>query len=527
MRELREYPDVSILIYDQTCAAEKRRRRKRNAYPDPARRVVINERVCEGCGDCSKQSHCLSVEPLETEFGRKRTINQSSCNKDFSCLKGFCPSFVTVEGGKLRKPKAPVQQGRIDEGLTLPPASTLDSAYGVFIAGMGGTGVVTIGQLLGMAAHIEGKGCSVLDMAGLAQKGGAVYSHVLLAPTADDLLNTRVAMGEAHLILVGDLVVGTSQEAMARIRRDRTHILVNSDVAPTAAFVNNPNWRLPLADLQSELQAAAGPGNVETIDAAELAVGLLGDAIYANALMLGYTYQKGWLPLGQAALERAIELNGQQVANNLAAFAWGRRAAANLPEVQALIGSASVVEMKRPAASELAALVSVRTAFLTQYQNARYAAQYKALIDKVAQAERTLTGTTRLATVVARYYFKLMAYKDEYEVARLYTDGEFLNKIHEQFEGDWKLKFYLAPPLLAKRDAQGHLIKRAFGPSVLKAFAVLARLRFLRAIWTLPWRWRAYPKRYADTAISKKQAWPKQRSSEQRYCSSLAPPSSR
>jgi indolepyruvate ferredoxin oxidoreductase len=480
MRELREYPDVSILIYDQTCASEKRRRRKRNAYPDPARRVVINERVCEGCGDCSKQSHCLSIEPLETEFGRKRTINQSSCNKDFSCLKGFCPSFVTVEGGKLRKPKALRQQGRPDEGMA-PPTSVpaLDSVYGVFIAGIGGTGVVTIGQLLGMAAHIEGKGCSVLDMAGLAQKGGAVYSHVLLAPTPGDHLTTRVGMGEAHLMLVGDLVVGTSQEAVARIRPDRTRILVNSDVAPTATFIHTPNWRPPVADLNAVLQGAAGSGNVETIDAAELALGLLGDAIYANALMMGYAYQKGWIPLGQAALERAIELNGQQVTHNLAAFAWGRRAAVSLSEVQALIGTASIVEMKRPV-SELEALVTVRTKFLTQYQNARYAAQYKELVDKVAQAERAATGTTRLATAVARYYFKLMAYKDEYEVARLYSDGEFLNKINAQFEGDWKLNFYLAPPLLAKRDAQGHLVKRAFGPGMLKAFTLLARLRFLR-----------------------------------------------
>jgi indolepyruvate ferredoxin oxidoreductase len=288
MRELREYPSVSILIYDQTCATEKRRRRKRNAYPDPAKCVVINERVCGGCGDCSEKSHFLSVEPQETEFGRKRKINQSSCNKDYSCLKGFCPSLVTVEGGALRKPKALASQGGIDDGLPQPKPAALGEGYGVFIAGVGGTGVVTIGQLLGMAAHLEGKGCSVLDMAGLAQKGGAVYSHVVLAQTPDRLLNTRVAMGEADLVLAGDLVVGTSQDAVARMRAGRTRMLLNSDVAPTAEFVRNPNRSLPGSNLKADLQTACGAGNVDTIDVTALAVNLLGDAIYANPIMMGY-----------------------------------------------------------------------------------------------------------------------------------------------------------------------------------------------------------------------------------------------
>lgn len=493
MRELREYPGVSILVYDQTCATEKRRRRKRGAYPDPARRVVINERVCEGCGDCSEKSHCLSVEPLETEFGRKRTINQSSCNKDFSCLKGFCPSFVTVEGGTLRKPRALAPEGDIAAGLPEPRTPDIAGHYGVFIAGVGGTGVVTIGQLIGMAAHLEGKGCSVLDMAGLAQKGGAVYSHVVLAPTPGELMNTRVAMGEADLVLAGDLVVGTSQEAVARMRPDRTRALVNTDVAPTAAFVHNPDWTLPGSDLQGDLGRACAA--VSHIDAAALAVGLLGDAIYANPLMMGYAYQKGWLPLGEAALLRAIELNGQQVPNNQAAFAWGRRAAQDLAAVQALIGLApasqeaeivevrrgeqAVVDFKRPATG-LEQLVAVRRDFLTAYQNAAYAKRYTDLVDKVAQAERLATGGTRLAEAVAHNYFKLMAYKDEYEVARLYSDGEFLKKVAAQFEGDWKLKFYLAPPLMAKRDSQGHLQKRAYGPGMLRVFSLLARLRFLR-----------------------------------------------
>jgi indolepyruvate ferredoxin oxidoreductase len=498
MRELREHPAVSVLIYDQTCATEKRRRRKRNAYPDPARRVLINERVCEGCGDCSQKSHCLSVEPLDTEFGRKRTINQSSCNKDFSCLKGFCPSFVTVEGGKLKKPDALTQDGAIDDDVPHPAARELHQPYGVFIAGVGGTGVVTIGQLLGMAAHLEGKGCSVLDMAGLAQKGGAVYSHVVLAQTPDRLLNTRVAMGEADLLLAGDLVVATSAESMARVNPERTRVLLNSDTAPTAAFVGNPDWTLPGANLTADLASACGKEHLATVDAAALALGLLGDAIYSNPLMMGYAYQKGWIPLSQQALLRAIELNGQQVPNNLAAFAWGRRAAHDLADVKRLIANGGapsrpegIIELKRPRAAspvmelkkptgELERVVAVRKAFLTDYQNQAYALQYTELVDKVARAEREATGTNRLALAVARYYFKLMAYKDEYEVARLYSDGEFLKRVQAQFEGDWKLRFHLAPPLFARRDQEGRLIKRSYGPGMLRVFRVLARMRRLR-----------------------------------------------
>ncbi|MNQ45646.1 indolepyruvate ferredoxin oxidoreductase [compost metagenome] len=500
MRELREHPAVSVLVYDQTCATEKRRRRKRNAYPDPARRVVINDRVCEGCGDCSAKSHCLSVEPLETEFGRKRTINQSSCNKDFSCLKGFCPSFVTVEGGKLRKPRALARDdGGIDDEVPLPRVPGLERPYGVFVAGVGGTGVVTIGQLLGMAAHLEGKGCSVLDMAGLAQKGGAVYSHVVLAQAPDSLMNTRVAMGEADLMLAGDLVVATSAEAMARVGPGRTRVLLNTDTAPTAAFVGNPDWTLPGASLTADLQAACGKESLDTVDAAALAVGLLGDAIYSNPLMMGYAYQKGWIPLSREALLRAIELNGQQVPVNVAAFAWGRRAAHDPAGVSRLLANGGVppakpediIEIKRPRvaspvvelkkpAGELAQVVAVRKEYLTQYQNAAYAKRYTDLVDKVAHAEREATGTSRLAVAVARYYFKLLAYKDEYEVARLYSDGEFVRRVGEQFEGDWKLRFHLAPPMFARRGKDGHPVKRSYGPGMLRVFRLLAKLRFLR-----------------------------------------------
>ena len=492
-KELREWPGASALIYDQTCATEKRRRRKRNAFPDPARRVVINPRVCEGCGDCSTQSNCLSIEPLETELGRKRVINQSSCNKDFSCLKGFCPSLVTVEGGQLRKPKVLDASDEQAYALPDPAPISLERSYGIFVAGVGGTGVVTIGQLLGMAAHLEGKAGSVLDMAGLAQKGGAVFSHAIIAPTAAHILNTRIAMGQADLVLGADLVVGSSAEAVARMRPGHTRMLLNADVAPTAAFVSNPNWTLAARELRQELEQACGDGRIESVDASETAVKLLGDAVYANPLLMGFAYQKGWIPLHHRSLEQAIVLNAVQVKKNLEAFTWGRRVA-HEPEVLARVfGStqrldqpaphgATIVEFKR-SGSEFEQLREHRAAFLREYQNDAYAAEYVSFVNAVSDAEMRACGTQRLALVVARYLFKLMAYKDEYEVARLYTDGEFLRSVGEQFEGDWSVHFHLAPPLFAKRDDKGHLIKTKFGPRMLVAFRLLAKLKSLRGTW--------------------------------------------
>ena len=489
-KELREWPGTSVMIYDQTCATEKRRRRKRNAYPDPAKRVVINHRVCEGCGDCSTQSNCLSVEPLETELGRKRVINQSSCNKDFSCLKGFCPSFVTVEGGKLRTPKTQQDRAHNAAGLPDPALPGLDHAFGIFIAGIGGTGVVTIGQLLGMAAHLEGKAGSVLDMAGLAQKGGAVHSHAVIAHRAQDIHNTRIAMGCADVVLCGDLVVGSSPDAIARMKPGHTRTLLNADVAPTAAFISNPNWSLAGAALKNEIEQACGEGRIETVDASELAVKLLGDAVYANPLMMGYAYQKGWLPLHHASIEQAMRLNAVQVEKNIEAFNWGRRIAHD-PQVTASLlapghaglnpapHGAEVLDLKRPG-SEFEQLRDQRAGFLRDYQDEAYAARYVAFVNEVAVAEKQACGSTRLAGVVARQAYKLMAYKDEYEVARLYTDGDFLRQIDQQFEGDWSLRFHLAPPLFSRRDAQGHLLKKPFSSRMLWVFRVLARMKFLR-----------------------------------------------
>ena len=496
---LRSFPGVSVLVYDQTCATEKRRRRKRGAYPDPARRVIINDQVCEGCGDCSQKSNCLSVEPLETEFGRKRVINQSSCNKDFSCLNGFCQSFVTVEGGKLRAPRRAEGSGLDPASIpspAVPAVPALDGAYGIFVAGVGGTGVVTIGQLLGVAAHVEGKSVSVLDMAGLAQKGGAVYSHAIIAQGGEAIRNTRIAMGDADLVLCGDLVVGSSPEALARMRPGRTRALLNSDVTPTAAFIGNPDWCMPGADLRHDIDKACGAGRVESVDATELAVRLLGDAVYANPIMIGFAWQKGWIPLQRESLERAITLNDVQVEKNLEAFHWGRRAAHDPGWLSRLLhpgretdapapGQSTVIEFRR-SGGDLEQLRDHRAAELRKYQNAAYARRYEEFVDRVATTERTATGTTRLATAVARYLYKLMAYKDEFEVARLYSDGEFLKSIASKFEGDWSLRFYLAPPLLARKDDRGHLVKRPYGASALKAFKILAALRGLRGTWFDP-----------------------------------------
>jgi indolepyruvate ferredoxin oxidoreductase len=493
-REMREAKGVSAIIYDQTCASEKRRRRKRNEYPDPAKRVVINEAVCEGCGDCSVQSNCLSVEPLETEFGRKRQINQSSCNKDYSCVNGFCPSFVTVEGGQLKKPKkaavsddAGAKKLPILQGSKLPQPALPSTAepFGILVTGIGGTGVVTVGQILAMAAHVEGKGCSVLDMSGLAQKGGPVMSHVRLADRPDDIHSTRVGTGAADLVIACDEIVTASRDALSRMGEGRTHAAVNSSRTPTAAFVKNPDWKYPGAGAENDIRTACGEQNVDFIDAGKVATALMGDSIATNMFMLGYVWQKGWVPLSEAALMKAIDLNGVSVEFNKQAFVWGRNAAHDWAAVERLAklndSAAQVIEFKR--APSLEEVIATRVEFLTAYQNAAYAQQYRSFVDQVRAAESGIVDdgkSLKLTEAVARYLFKLMAYKDEYEVARLHADTAFRARIDGMFEGDYKLKFHLAPPLFAKRDANGHLIKQEFGPWMLKAFGALAKLRFLR-----------------------------------------------
>ena len=485
-REFREIKGTTVIIYDQTCATEKRRRRKRGSMVDVAKRVVINELVCEGCGDCSVQSNCLSVEPLETEFGRKRTINQSSCNKDFSCVKGFCPSFVTVEGGQLKKSSKTANKVANPftlSALPLPVIPKTPNAYGIVVNGVGGTGVITIGQLLGFAAHMEGKGIVTQDAGGLAQKGGATWSHVLIADTQDDIRTTRVGMAGADLIIGCDPIVTANKETVMRMREGRTHVALNSHSTPTAAFVKNANWQNPAQVCVDGIAEVVGLRGLGVFNADAAATTLMGDSIYTNPMMLGYAWQKGWIPLQKASLMRAIELNAVAVDNNKTAFEWGCRAAHNWAEVEALLQPTQVIEfVKRESLEDL---ITKRVDFLTAYQNAAYADKYVGFVNTVLAKERALSSGESvqrfpLTEAVARNLFKLMAYKDEYEVARLHSDGTFEKKISAMFEVDFKLNYHLAPPLLAKKNDKGELKKQQFGPWMLTSFKLLAKLKALR-----------------------------------------------
>ncbi|MEQ6332715.1 indolepyruvate ferredoxin oxidoreductase family protein [Sphingobium sp. MK2] len=471
-KELRDRPGVSVIVYEQMCATEKRRLRKRGKLADPTTRVFINELVCEGCGDCSAKSNCLSVEPVETAFGTKRKINQSSCNKDYSCLTGFCPSFVTVEGGKPRAAK--VAGGMAIDVAGLPEPEALARRHErVVVAGVGGTGVVTIGALVAMAAHVEGREVGVLDQVGMAQKGGAVVSHLHLADEAVTAL--RIPAETADLILVCDEIVGNSRDVMAAIAPGRTQVLINADVAITGDFTQNRN-ALPDANmLDARLRRRAGDEQVISLPFTRLSNHLLGDAIGSNLMMLGFAWQKGWIRLAPAAIESAIALNGVAVAMNRAAFAIGRRLAVDPNAVLAsLAAQADDVD-------EDADIVTPRVAFLAQYQDEFYAVRYRATVDRVAAAEQALGGDGALTDVVARGLFRLMAYKDEYEVARLYTEGRFAKALKDSFTGDVKLRFHLAPPLLARRDkASGHLRKMTFGGWMLPVFRLLASGKRLR-----------------------------------------------
>ena len=494
-KQFREIKGTTVIIYDQTCATEKRRRRKRGTMVDIAKRVVINELVCEGCGDCSVQSNCLSVEPLETDFGRKRTINQSSCNKDYSCVKGFCPSFVTVEGGQLKKKSKTTSATPNPFALSAMPEPALPStlqSYGIVVNGVGGTGVITIGQLLGFAAHIEGKGIVTQDAGGLAQKGGATWSHVLIADHQDDIRTTRVGMAGADLIIGCDPIVSANKETTLRMRAGRTHVALNAHSTPTAAFVKNANWQNPSQNCVDSITAIVGKdgessgqiGGVSAFNADALATVMMGDSIYTNPIMLGYAWQKGWIPLQKASLMRAIELNAVAVDNNKTAFEWGCRAAHNWAEVEQLLQSSnsavSVIEFKKR--DSLEDIISKRAEFLTAYQNTAYANKYIQFVEKIKIKESSSnTGKTlSLTEAVAKNLFKLMAYKDEYEVARLHSNGTFEKKIASMFEGDYKLNYHLAPPLIAKKNDKGELQKQQFGPWMLTSFKWLSKLKSLR-----------------------------------------------
>ena len=482
-KELREVEGVSALVYDQMCATEKRRKRKRGTLDDPPWRVVINPDVCEGCGDCSYQSNCLAVVPVETELGRKRAIDQSACNKDFSCIKGFCPSFVLVKDGQLRKTGRTQRDdfaARVD-ALPEPEKPLLAEPYGIVIAGVGGMGTVTIGALLGIAARLENKGATVIDKIGLAQKFGAVTCHVRLATSQDVLHAPRIAIGGAALLLGADLLTASTPDVIARLGAGRSHAIINSHEAVTGDFTRKPDLTLPGAELHKVIEGATGRGRADFIDLTRMATALLGDAIMTNPLLLGLAYQKGLIPLSAEAIERAMELNEVSVETNQRAFRWGRLAAHDPDYVARALGAvAGGVAQK--IAQTLDEVVEFRVKELTAYQNAAYAKRYRSLVEQVRSVEaKRAPGFTGLADAVARGYHKLLAYKDEYEVARLYTDGRFAKQIAGQFEGRFKLLFNLAPPLIASRDpVTGHLKKRVFGPWMGLAFQVMARLKGLR-----------------------------------------------
>lgn len=477
-KHLREVPGCTAIIYDQTCATEKRRRRKRGTMVDPKKWAFINPLVCEGCGDCSDQSNCMSIEPLETEFGRKRQVNQSSCNKDYSCVEGFCPSFVTVHGGSLKKPTAhELSDSATTTPIPEPKTLELDGVFNIAITGVGGTGVLTIGAILGMAAHIEDKAAIILDMAGLAQKGGAVLSHVRLAPATNLISSPQIVTGEADLLLAADTVVASAQSSIALCSHENTHAIINTHLSPVSTFIFNRDFDFREKSVVDTIDKFTKK-DAAKIDFTKLAEMVCGNTIATNIMMIGYAAQQGLLPVSLNSIEQAIEINGVAVAANKLAFNWGRRFAAFPQEVLDLLAKA------HPTASEpdtLETLISKRSDYLTDYQNSGLSERYKSLVQKVETSEAKLGKSRELTNAVMRNYFKLLSYKDEYEVARLYTNGEFEQRICERFEGNFKLKFHLAPPIFGgKLLPNGRHKKRQYGAWAFGMFKMLARMKGLR-----------------------------------------------
>ncbi|MDG2075861.1 MAG: indolepyruvate ferredoxin oxidoreductase family protein [Arenicellales bacterium] len=481
-KAFRLHPGVSVIVYDQTCAAEKRRRRKRGSFPDPSRRVFINERVCEGCGDCSAKSNCLSVIPVETGFGRKRRIDQSSCNKDYSCRDGFCPSFVSVIGGNVRRVASSQEVPRHLQLLPEPerPHLTAKRSYNILVTGIGGTGVVTISAMITMAAHLEGRACQAIDQFGMAQKGGAVTSHIRLAGETSAIRAVYLDAGSADLVLGCDALVAASDLALQSVSSDRSQLIINTHEAITGHFTRSPDLKYPREDIKQRFLDAVGAGRLTFLDATTIATRLMGDGIATNMFMLGYAYQRGLVPVSSMGIEQAIELNGIAVESNIETFRWGRRAAVDVKTVTAVAHGESSPSARQP--ETLNELIDTRVRDLTLYQDAGYAARYRRLVERACQAESALAGGfAGFGLAVARYGYKLMAYKDEYEVARLYSDGDFVKSVSQAFEGTFRLEIYLSPPLFARRDPYTGLPgKRAYGSWMLRAMKVLARLRWLR-----------------------------------------------
>lgn len=484
-REMRELKGVSVIIYDQICATEKRRLRKRGKYAQPDKRVFINELVCEGCGDCSVKSNCLSVEPVATQFGTKRRINQTTCNTDYSCLDGFCPSFVTVEGGKLRRGSGNgISQFDVS---TLPPApETVTPHQRVIVGGIGGTGVVTIGALISMASHISGRRAGVLDQTGMAQKGGAVISHIHIAE--DDITALRVPPGEADIVIACDQVVANQRDVIAAISPERTRVLANSDVAITGDFTKNRDAAPDASLLERRLRRQSGDGNFNAHPFTHLAEKLFGNALGANLMMMGYARQKGWLNLDIAALDAALELNGTAIEMNRAAFAWGRRLAVDPDAVYAACGMTDEPEEQET----LDEIISRRKDFLQNFQNADYANRYASRLSTVQAAETRVGGDGKLTETAAKALFRLMSYKDEYEVARLFTDGSFTEELRKSFEGTPKISYHMAPPILGRKDkTTGHPRKQRFGMWMSPVLRILAKGRMLRGTFMDPFGYTA------------------------------------
>ena len=481
---LRKHPGVTAIVYEQTCAAEKRRRRKRGEYPDPPKRVFINTAVCEGCGDCGIQSNCIAVVPEETEFGRKRRIDQSACNKDYSCVDGFCPSFVTVHGGDVRKPHRNGPENHFDlDGIPEPDILTLGNEYAIVVSGVGGTGVITTGAILGMAAHIAGLGCSILDMTGLAQKGGAVITHLILAAKPDNITSMHVATGGANLAIGYDLVTAASKGVLETMKQNSTHAVVNEYEMMPGEFSRNRDLLFPADKLKRAIQNSVGDKHVDFLNANEYMEQLFGDTMAVNMFMVGVAYQKGHIPIHREAIEQSIELNGRSVQLNLQAFQRGRQYVAAKTEFETVAKpekSSTFVPFKLP--QNLDELIAHREMLLVQYQNKAYAKKYRQLVDVARQAEaQNSKGMSGFAESVARYYYKLLAYKDEYEVARLFSSAEFATELENQFEVDYTLRFYLAPPILARRNKlTGIPMKKRYGPWMMTALKFLAHMKFLR-----------------------------------------------
>jgi len=493
-RELREVPGVSVLIYDQTCAAELRRRRKRGMASDPPERVLINDLVCEGCGDCGIQSNCVAIVPLDTEFGRKRAIDQSACNKDYSCLKGFCPSFVTVSGAELRGAKsAGAFSDEPDAGPALPPLPDIDKIpepelpdlsrpFSMVITGVGGTGVITLGALVGMAAHLEEKGVGIIDMSGLAQKGGAVAVHLRVGAHPRDIKSIRASASGADVVLGCDLVVAASDPVLSVVLKGVTSVIANDHEMMTGDFTREPDLHMPMDEMRNALAERAGAEASRFIEAHTLAKSLLGDVMFANVFLLGYAFQLGKLPVSAKALEEAIELNGVAVQRNLDAFGWGRFAAQNPQDLENLLSSVTQLPEAAARPKTLDDVIARRVEFLTDYQNEKYAGGYKSRVEAIRRLETEhAPGSSALANAVAQGLFKLMAYKDEYEVARLYTGEAFKRQLESTFTGKPKLKFHLAPPVFSKVDPlTGRPAKRRFGPWMMRLFGLLVRFKWLR-----------------------------------------------